>query len=151
MFTKTRSGGQNITEGEERLSIFGQQSNVKTISSAIHAIACERTTKKNSQVPMKRFNLIPSEGQKGHFDSLRHWAQKDEYLNNFLSTSRQCKFTVYTMRLDLSIKRVTISVSYVCALPHKYLYSHVRKNVKKLSKNFVFIESKNELKINFRI
>ena len=151
MFTKTRSGGQNITEGEERLSIFGQQSNVKTISGAMHALVRERARRKSLLGQMKRFNLILSEGQKGHFDSLRHWTQKDEYLNNFLSTSRQCKFTVYTMRLDLSIKRITISVSYVCALPHKYLYSHVPKIVKKSSINFVFIESKNELKINFRI
>ena len=151
VFTKTRSGGQNITEGEERLSIFGQQSNVKTISGAMHALVRERARRKSLLGQMKRFNVMQWEAQKEQFDAMRHWAQKDEYLNKLLRVSCETKFVVYTMRSDLSIKRITVSVSYVCVLPHKYLYSHVRKNVKKLSKNFVFIESKNELKINFRI
>ena len=151
MFTKTRSGGQNITEGEERLSIFGQQSNVKTISGAMHALVRERARRKSLLGQMKRFNVIPLEGQKGQFDFSSHWVQKDEYLNKLLRVSCETKFVVYTTMSDLSLKRIAISVSYVSVSPHKYLYSHVPKIVKKSSINFVFIESKNELKINFRI
>ena len=100
---------------------------------------------------MKWFDVIPLEGQKGQFDSSSHWVQKDEYLNKLLCVSGETIFVVYTMMSDLSIKRITISVSYVCERPHMYSYPHVRKNVKNCPKNDVFIESKNDVKINFRI
>ena len=79
--------------------------------------------------------MIPLEGQKGQFDSSSHWVQKDEYLNKLLCVSGETIFVVYTMMSDLSIKRITISVSYVCERPHMYSYPHVRKNVKNYPKN----------------
>ena len=46
VFTKTRSEGQNITEGEQWLTTFDPQSNTKATCNGMHATVCAKEKRK---------------------------------------------------------------------------------------------------------